>query len=242
MDKQDTPATRRLSLDLVTKPACDYITPITLKGEITVKMEPQKTSQIKNNRLKYASLAAGFGVVLLLVGYVSNHFASQYDTTGFPGLHDTKFTLISHEGNAVSNTDLLGKPTVIYFGFTYCPDICPTTLSLLADLVDDIGTPEAYQLVLVTVDPVRDTPEALKDYLSLFDADILGLTEREDVLADMLKDFGIYRAVADDGLGNKTIDHTSSVFLFYEDGRMKGTISPAEPYEFALQKLVDLKR
>lgn len=205
-------------------------------------METPKTPLIQNAKVRYAALGAGFILLLLCVGFVSNHIASQQQSTGFPGLNNTKFTLTSHDGEVTTNRDLLGKPTIIYFGFTYCPDICPTTLSLLADLVDDIGTPEAYQIVLLSVDPERDTPEVLKEYLSLFKADILGLTGSEAQLADVLKGFGIYRAFADDGLGNQTIDHTSSVFLFYEDGRMKGTISPAEPYEFARQKLVDLNR
>lgn len=187
-------------------------------------------------------LAAIFSIGLIAVGLVSNHFASRHASTGFPGLDTTKFTLTNHLGDRVKNTDLLGKPTAIYFGFTYCPDICPTTLSLLADLVDDIGTPEAYQLVLLTVDPKRDTAEVLNDYLSLFDADILGLTGSEAEIADVLNQFGIYRAPVDDGLGNMTIDHTSSVFLYYANGKMKGTISPAEPYEFARQKLIDLRR
>ena len=200
-----------------------------------------KTVPAKYKRLTYGLLAAAFGVLLLGVGFLSNHFASQHSATGFPGLDDTDFTLTSHKGKSITNADLLGKPTIIYFGFTYCPDICPTTLSLLSDLVDDIGTPDAYQLVLLSVDPARDTPAVLNDYLSLFQADILGLTGSETQVADVVDKFGIYRAVADDGLGNKTIDHTSSVFLFYPDGRMKGTISPAEPYEFARQKLIDLK-
>ena len=189
----------------------------------------------------YILLASIFGVFLLIIGFVSNHFASQQSNTGFPGLDTTNFTLTNHLGERVKNTDLIGKPTVVYFGFTYCPDICPTTLSLLADLVDDIGTPETYQLVLLTVDPERDTADVLKDYLSLFDADILGLTGSEAEIADVLNQFGIYRAPVDDGLGNITIDHTSSVFLYYANGKMKGTISPAEPYEFARQKLIDLR-
>ena len=191
--------------------------------------------------LKPIMLAICFIVILVLVGVGANHIARETSSPGFPGLHDTAFSLVNQDGETVTNRDLIGKPTIIYFGFTYCPDICPTTLSLLADLVADIGSPEAYQLVLVTVDPARDTPAVLKDYLSLFEADIAGLTGAEEPLYDMLRRFGIYHAIVDDGLGNKTVDHTSSVFLYRADGRLKGTISPAEPYEFARQKLIDLK-
>lgn len=217
---------------------------------MAIHMAVNKTPSSKNQdkikpqgdrRLKYGLLAGIFGICLFAVGLVSNHFASQQSMTGFPGLDTTKFILTNHLGDPIKNTDLIGKPTAMYFGFTYCPDICPTTLSLLADLVDDIGAPEAYQIILLTVDPERDTPDVLKTYLSLFDANILGLTGSEAEIADVLKQFGIYRAPADDGLGNMTIDHTSSVFLYYANGKMKGTISPAEPYEFARQKLVDLR-
>lgn len=191
--------------------------------------------------LKPILLAIGFVVILVVVGVGANQIARETTSPGFPGLHDTAFRLLNQDGDPVTNRDLIGTPTIIYFGFTYCPDICPTTLSLLADLVADIGSPDAYQLVLITVDPARDTPAVLKDYLSLFDADIIGLTEAEVPLYDVLRRFGIYHAIVDDGLGNKTVDHTSSVFLYHADGRLKGTISPAEPYEFARQKLIDLK-
>lgn len=210
------------------------------------KTSPGKNTEpherTKGHKVLYLGFALIFAALLVLVGVISNQFAARQQSVGFPGLDTTSFTLTSHEGDSVKNTDLIGKPTVIYFGFTYCPDVCPTTLSLLADLVEDTGAAEAFQLVLITVDPARDTPDVLKEYLSLFDADILGLTGSEAEISQVVKQFGIYRAPADDGLGNETIDHTSSVFLYYAYGKMKGTISPAEPYAFARQKLVDLKQ
>jgi protein SCO1/2 len=95
------------------------------------------------------------------------------------------------------------------------------------------------QLVFFSVDPLRDTPQQMADYVSLFDGDILGITGGEAAIQEAAKRFGIFSEKIGDG-EDYLVDHSSSVYLYDQTGRFKGTISPAEPYEMGLAKLVRL--
>lgn len=181
-------------------------------------------------------------VGLLAALFIGQGFLQKEDRGLFPSLADSSFALITHEGKAITNDDLIGKPTAIYFGFTWCPDICPTTLSLMADIKAElqsqsIAGAEALQLVFFTVDPDRDTAYQMNEYLSLFDADIIGITGKTDEIQESLRRFGIYAERVDTSDEDYLIDHSASVYLYQSNGQFKGTISPAEPYEMALAKL-----
>ena len=181
-------------------------------------------------------------VSILAVLFIGQGFLQKEDRGLFPSLADSSFALITHEGKAITNDDLIGKPTAIYFGFTWCPDICPTTLSLMADIKAElqsqsIAGAEALQLVFFTVDPDRDTAYQMNEYLSLFDADIIGITGKTDEIQESLRRFGIYAERVDTSDEDYLIDHSASVYLYQSNGQFKGTISPAEPYEMALAKL-----
>ena len=181
-------------------------------------------------------------VGLLAALFIGQGFLQKEDRGLFPSLADSSFALITHEGKAITNDDLIGKPTAIYFGFTWCPDICPTTLSLMADIKAElqsqsIAGAEALQLVFFTVDPDRDTAHQMNEYLSLFDADIIGITGKTDEIQESLRRFGIYAERVDTSDEDYLIDHSASVYLYQSNGQFKGTISPAEPYEMALAKL-----
>ncbi|MBZ8132567.1 SCO family protein [Afifella sp. IM 167] len=150
------------------------------------------------------------------------------------------FTLTDEDGKTVTEADLLGKPTVVYFGFTYCPDVCPTTLYELTGLIERLGT-EADKLnfVFVSVDWERDKPADLKRYTSAFDARIRGLSGTEEQIEQVAKAYKIYyrRVPTDDGY---TIDHTASVFLMDKDGKFVGTLAYGEDADTMLKKLENL--
>ena len=124
--------------------------------------------------------------------------------------------------------------------FTYCPDICPTTLTTLAAARDDLQiagvNTNSLRIVFVTVDPLRDTPEQLKQYLSLFDANVTGLTGTPENIRATLKQFGIYAKKIDRGDGEYLYDHSAAVFLYRGDGQFKGTIVHNEPFAFINRK------
>jgi protein SCO1/2 len=148
------------------------------------------------------------------------------------------FALTDHRGRAVTERDFRGRPMAIFFGFTYCPDVCPTTLTEMTGFIEALG-PEAdrVQWVFVSVDSERDTPETMATYLAAFDRRIIGLTGTEAQIAAAARAFRVfYRRVPLEG-GSYTMDHSASVFLLDAEGRFAGTLDYKESERVALEKL-----
>lgn len=149
------------------------------------------------------------------------------------------FSLISKTGETVTDADLQGHPSAIYFGYTYCPDVCPTTLFELSTWLEQLG-PDADKLKVyfVTVDPERDTQELMASYLQAFDPRIVGLTGSREAIDQMLSEFRVYsRKVEGDDPEHYTMDHTASVYLLDSDATFVGTVAYEEDPDTALQKL-----
>jgi protein SCO1 len=148
------------------------------------------------------------------------------------------FRLVDHTGAEVTEAIFRGKPSAVFFGFTHCPDVCPTTLAEMAGWIEALG-PAADRLTFafVTVDPERDTPQALADYLAAFSDRIRGVTGEPQAVAAMLKDHKVFFRKAPLEGDAYSMDHTASVFLLDEAGALVNTISPGEPPDDALDKL-----
>jgi protein SCO1/2 len=146
--------------------------------------------------------------------------------------------LTDHRSRPVSAQDWLGRPAMIFFGFTWCPDVCPTTLMDIADWLEDLGSDaDRLTVALITVDPERDTPEVLANYVELFDPRIVGLTGSAGQIARAAQDFRVrYEKVPRED-GDYTMNHTAGVFLFHADGRFASIIDFHEDRAFALPKL-----
>ncbi|MBB3021143.1 protein SCO1/2 [Microvirga lupini] len=150
------------------------------------------------------------------------------------------FKLTSHEGKPFTEADLKGKPFVVFFGFTHCPEVCPTTLYDLTQDMAALGKDgENLQAAFITVDPERDTPELMKTYLSSFDPRIVGLTGTEEEIAAAARTYKIYyRKVPTDG--GYTMDHSATLFLMDSKGEFYGTSNFQEPEETRRSKLRQL--
>ena len=151
------------------------------------------------------------------------------------------FTLTGTDGKPFTSTQALaGRPYAMFFGFTNCPDVCPNTLGKLAKLRRDLGQGDgAFDIVFVSVDPQRDTPKVVGDYVDLFGTPIIGLTGTEQQVAEVAKRHAIYQArtpnkEAPDGY---TVDHGSQILLFGKDGKFVSTIAQEEGDAPALDKL-----
>jgi protein SCO1/2 len=148
------------------------------------------------------------------------------------------FTLVDTDGQTFTEKSLAGRPHAIFFGFTHCPEVCPTTLSEISVLVDDLGPDgEKLDVYFVTVDPERDDPETIKSYLSSFSGKIEGLTGTEDEVATITTAYKVFRRKVPTDDGDYTMDHTAGVYLFGADGRFRGTIAYGENHDDALAKL-----
>ena len=181
-----------------------------------------------------------FVMLALCVFLVSNYFAEK-TATGFPNFQDYQIDLVDQNNAPQTVKNFAEQPVALFFGFTYCPDVCPTTLSTLVAARDDLlaaGVNSGpLRIVFVTVDPLRDTPEQMKQYLSLFDAEITGLTGTVDDVSALLEQFGIYVKKIYQSDGDYSFDHSAAVFLYRADGRFKGTIIHNEPFRFIVEKV-----
>ena len=136
------------------------------------------------------------------------------------------FSLINQDGQAVSEADFAGRPMLVFFGFTYCPDVCPMTLDLLGAALDELAAtaPEKaarLQAVFISVDPERDTPAQMKDYLSYFHPSLTGLTGSRAQIDAVKKAFRVYaaRAKQTDANGHYNVDHSSLFYLMDGENR-----------------------
>ena len=148
------------------------------------------------------------------------------------------FTLTGSDGRQFSSASLTEKPYAIFFGFTHCPDVCPTTLARMVRLRQQLGAGDgAFQILFVTVDPERDGPAEVGKYAELFNSPVTGLTGSPAQIEQVKKQFGIFSQKAPDSSGGYSVDHTSTVLLFDRKGDFSGTIAPEEGDTAALAKL-----
>jgi protein SCO1/2 len=154
-----------------------------------------------------------FGVVLLVTGRGGAPIATAQAAIGGP------FRLTDQNGRTVTNEDLKGHPSLVFFGFTNCPEVCPTALFDISEVLNKLGSDaDKVNALFVTVDPERDTPEKLKDYLSSFNPRLIGLGGDPAALAAVAKAYRVYyKKVPQDG-GGYTMDHTAIVYLMDKQG------------------------
>ena len=150
------------------------------------------------------------------------------------------FTLVGADGKPFSSAKLLGKPYLMYFGFTRCGDVCPTTLSRLVKLRNQVGGPDAFRIVFVTIDPTHDGPKEVGQYAQLFNSPIIGLTGNQAQIDQVKKQYGIYAQAVPNAPMGQQMQHTATVLLFDRAGKFVGTITPNEPDSSALTTLKQL--
>jgi protein SCO1/2 len=160
-------------------------------------------------------------VVMLVTGSAQQPGGPPAAAIGGP------FKLVNQDGRTVTDQDFKGKPFLVFFGFTHCPEICPTTLFDISEVMRKLG-PDADRThaLFITVDPEQDTPKALKDYLSSFDPHLAGLTGDADAIAAVAKSYrAVYRKVPLEQ-GGYTMDHTALVYLMDKQGRFVVPFTP----------------
>jgi len=178
-----------------------------------------------------AGLVLCLGVILFVGGRGS---AVQASSVGGP------FNLIDQNGQPFSDKDLKGKSFLVFFGFTHCPDVCPTTLFEISEILRNLG-PEADHTtaLFISVDPERDTPAAMKDYLSSFDPHLRGLTGSAAAVEAVAKAYRVYyRKVPLEG-GDYTMDHTAIVYLMDKEGRF---VAPVNMRRTVSELAADLRK
>ena len=148
------------------------------------------------------------------------------------------FALVDQDGKATTERDFAGATHLVFFGFTHCPDICPTTLQQISDVLAALGPKgKALRAAFITVDPERDTPETLKTYLSSFDPRITGLTGTPAQVAAAIKAYRAYARKVDAKGADYTMEHTALVYVMDRDNRFIGALDLARPAETSAAEL-----
>lgn len=179
-----------------------------------------------------ASLVVGLLIMFWAMGGVSK--VAQPAAIGGP------FQLTDQNGKAVTDQNLKGKPTLIFFGYTHCPDVCPTSLFEISEVLRAMGKDaDKVNAVFISVDPERDTPATMKDYLASFDPHLEGLSGDPAEIAKVITSYRVYAKKVPTKDGDYTMDHTALVYLMDRDGRF---VSPFNLKRAPEEAAADLKR
>jgi len=174
---------------------------------------------------------AAFAIGVVFYSYQSSKIISADDLQKATSLHTNprslpEFTLTDQSSKTFSNQDLIGSWNLVFFGFTNCPDVCPITLSILdqvsSKLEDANLTPRS---IFISVDPKRDRPQKLKEYVEHFNHDMIGLTGEKQQIDKLTQSLGAIYAIANDTTGNYLVDHSAHVFVISPNGKMVALFS-----------------
>lgn len=164
-------------------------------------------------------LSAFVGGVVIFLGvflYATGHFGGGPSPSAIGG----PFTLIGQDGKPFTDRDMKGKPFLVFFGYTHCPDICPTTLFELSEVLHAMGKDaDRINALFISVDPDRDTPAVMKDYLSSFDPHLRGATGTQQQIDAVEKEYRVYAKKVPTKNGDYSMDHSAVVYLMDKQGR-----------------------
>lgn len=199
-------------------------------------MNTKPTAQASHLMLLAAAFLSGlflfFGVILFLTG--RSPMGQAVAAIGGP------LNLEDQNGKPFTDAEMKGHPFLVFFGFTHCPDICPTTLFDMSQMMKSLG-PDANRVgaLFITVDPERDTPNVLKDYLSNFDPHLRGLTGDQAQIDATIKEYRVYAKKVPLEDGDYTMDHTAMVYLMDKDGHF---VAPFDMNRAPETEAADLRR
>ena len=183
----------------------------------------------------------GLLILIPIYSLVVNYFKSASTLSLKSTLTEVK--LFSHLGKIVNIKDFKGTPTLLFFGFTHCPEVCPTTLSNLLNNIELLEkNKKNYRVLFVTLDPERDTINILNDYLQNFNSSVIGLTGELNEINKFAKNWNIYWEKVSEG-DDYTINHTATVFMINKNGNFAGTIAWGESdksIKLKLKRLLNL--
>ncbi len=183
----------------------------------------RRTAMMRGLLAGLAALLVAAGIAIFVYGAPGP--VQQAAAIGGP------FTLVDGAGKTVTDADFRGKYMLVYFGYTFCPDVCPTTLNDVAQAMDKLGArADGIRPVFITVDPARDTPDVVQQYAAAFSPRLVGLTGAADQIAAVAKEYRVYYAPHRTGPnpGDYTMDHSSILYLMDAKGRFAGIIRADE--------------
>jgi protein SCO1 len=199
------------------------------------------TPQLKKNIL-LATIIMSFIVILTSTFFFAEYLSRQNTPKNISQIINN-INLVDHTGSKFVAKTLENKPSLIFFGFTHCPEICPTTLSQLSEVTERLKSKiMTTNIIFITVDPQRDTQEHLKDYMSNFNENVIGITGEIMDVKKLADNWGVFFERISSSKDDYTFNHTATVFMLDKKGDYKGTISWGENENSIIQKVVNLSK
>ena len=189
-----------------------------------------------------SSIIISFIIILILTFLFAEYISRKNAPKKISEIIE-KVHLIDHYGKPFESSTLKNKPSLLFFGFTNCPEICPTTLADLSEITKEVtSSVDAINIIFVTLDPKRDNKEHLKDYVQYFDRNIIGITGDKNEIKKFAKNWGVFYETVKTSNNNYTLNHTATVFMIDELGNFRGTISWGENETSVIQKITNLRK
>lgn len=172
-------------------------------------------------------LALGFAIVTIVLPH------NRATTTSIGG----PFALTAPDGRTVTDKDVAGRPYLVFFGYTHCPDVCPASLAEISAVFKELGPDQKVTALFISVDPERDTPAAMKDYMSSFDPRIIGLSGTPEQIKAVEREFKAYSKKVPDKDGSYKMDHIALTYLMDKNGHFVGAFNLDRPAKDAAAEL-----
>ena len=189
-----------------------------------------------------SSIIISFIIILALTFLFAEYLSRKNAPQKMSEIID-KVHLIDHNGQAFKKTTLKNKPSLLFFGFTNCPEICPTTLANLSEITKEVtSSANAINIIFVTLDPMRDNKKHLKEYIQYFGSNIIGVTGDKVEIRKFAENWGVFYETVYTSNNNYTLNHTATVFMIDELGNFRGTISWGENETSVMQKINNLSK
>ena len=167
-------------------------------------------------------VGVALGLLVILATLVLQDDRPARSASGIGG----PFALVDGNGKPVTQASYAGEPLLVFFGYTHCPDVCPTTLDAISQTFKALGPDKRVQALFITLDPGRDTPAAMKDYVSSFDPRIVGLTGSQAAIDQVAHEYRVYAKKVPTGDGDYSVDHTGVVYLMDAAGDFVESFNP----------------
>jgi len=197
---------------------------------------------ISKKTILLTSIIVSF-IIILVVTFMFAEYLSRKNTPKKISDIIENINLVDHNGTEFNLNTLNRNPSLLFFGFTHCPEICPTTLSQLSEITKNLQTPiNSTNIIFVTLDPNRDTQNHLKEYIRYFNKNVLAITGEIDEIKKLADNWNVFFETIGSSQENYNLNHTATVFMLDRTGIFRGTIAWGENEKSIIKKIINLNK
>mgnify|MGYP005673842943 FL=1 len=197
---------------------------------------------INKKTILLVTIIFSFVIILIATFMFAEHLSRQNTPKKISDILKN-INLIDHNGIEFNKASLNEKPSLLFFGFTHCPEICPTTLSQLSEITENLQNPiDLTNIVFITLDPKRDTQDHLKEYIQYFNKNVIAITGQINEIKKLADNWNVFFETIGSSKENYNINHTATVFMLDRTGVFRGTIAWGENEESIIKKIINLNK